>query len=145
MAENDDPTTGPEDQVPAPAETTPVPVAEQTVVTTQAAPAEPRTRFTDRVWNFRAMVAVALAALLLGGGIGAAISAVSHDDGHDRRPGFARFEDGPPGYPGGPGLGPQQRQQFRKDFKEFRQRMKQHLDQEAPPPAPPTPTPTKSS
>jgi len=143
MAENDDPTTGPDEGVPAPAEAT----VEQTAVTSEAVPAAPpKPKFTDRVWNFRAMAAVALAALLLGGGVGAAITAVSHDDGPDRRPGMMRFGDRPGPFlgPDGPRFGPGDRQQFRKDMRQW---MKEHRGngKSAPTPAPPTPTPTKNS
>jgi len=146
MAENDDPTPGQGETAAEPAE----PTMEQTAVTSEPAEAEPaQQKFTDRVWNFRAMAAVALAALLLGGGAGAAIAAVSHDDHPDRR-GFLRF-DGPGGRDGfmgpEPGFGPERRQEFRKNLKEmrreFRDRMKQQYDdRDAPEPPPPSPTPT---
>jgi hypothetical protein len=149
MAENDDPTTEPDEGVPAPAE----PAAEQTTVSNEAAPvATPGPRFTDRVWNFRAMVAVALAALLLGGGLGAAIAAVSHDDGPDRHPGFMRWQGGPDG-PGGPFMGPGpngfdpgQRKQFRQDLKNMREKMRERMkeQQATPTPAPTTPSPSSN-
>jgi hypothetical protein len=150
MAENDDPTPLPGEP---PAEVVPVEeTAEQTVVTTDPAPAASDTpRFTERLWNFRAMVAVALAALLLGGGLGAAIAAVSHDDGPDRHGRFARFGDGPPGPftgPGGPhGFAPGQRQQLRDDLKQMRKRLKQERESNpstTPTPSPATPSPTTS-
>jgi hypothetical protein len=60
-------------------------------------------RWRDRVWTFRAMVAVALATLLLGGVVGGAIVAVADDhDDHARfrmGPG-GRFERMPPGWRG---------------------------------------------
>jgi hypothetical protein len=58
-------------------------------------PAQPIlvTRWRDRAWSFRAMVAVALATLLLGGIAGGAIVAVA-DDGND---GHSRFLIGPGG------------------------------------------------
>jgi hypothetical protein len=154
MAENDDPTPGPGKPTAGPEPATAEPTVEQTAVTANAAPPAPaQPRFTDRLWNFRAMVAVALAALLLGGGAGAAIAAVSHDDGPDRR-GFLRF-DGPngpgmPGMPGGPGmhrLDPEQRKEFREGLKdmrkEFRDRLRKELDEldeQDDSPTPPTPS-----
>src|SRR5689334_784822 len=102
MADNDDPTPDAVEPAPVPEGETAVTAA----VTNEAVPpAADKPKFTDKLWNFRAMVAVALAALLLGGGAGAAIAAISHDDedhGHGR---FARFDDGPGPFmgPGGPG------------------------------------------
>ena len=142
MAENDDPTPDAVEPAPAPEGET----AEQAAVTNEAAPpAADRQKFTDKLWNFRAMVAVALAALLLGGGAGAAIAAVSHDDRGDRdHHGFGRFGDGPGPFmgPGGPGgFGPGDRQQFRDDMKKMRQdmrdQMKKRLEQQKNAPTPP--------
>lgn len=150
MAENDDPTPEPADEtvqqpaVSEPAAAAPVPVA----------PAGPR--FTERLWNFRAMVAVALAALLLGGGLGAAITAASHDDRQERRAGFDRWGGGGPGpyfAPGGPGgFGPGDRQQLRDDLKKMRKDMRDQMrqrlqdDKGAPTPTtPPTPPPPSAS
>src|SRR5690349_6600304 len=147
MAENDDPTPDAVEPAPAPEGET----AAQTAVTNEAVPpAAAQPKFTDRLWNFRAMVAVALAALLLGGGAGAAIAAVSHDDRGDRHhPGFMRFGDGPGPYmgPGGPGgFGPGDRQQFRDDLKKMRQdmrdRMKKRLTEKDAPTPPPSPSAT---
>jgi hypothetical protein len=143
MADDVDPTPDAVEPAPAPEGET----VEQAAVTNEATPAvADKQKFTDRLWNFRAMVAVALAALLLGGGVGAAIAAISHD-GDDRDHRFARFGDGPGPFmgPGGPGgFGPGDRQQFRDDLKKMRQdmrdQMKKRLDQEVP-----TPTPSPSA
>jgi hypothetical protein len=61
--------------------------------TTQPAQPVLVTRWRDRAWSFRAMVAVALATLLLGGIAGGTIVAVA-DDGND---GHSRFLMGPGG------------------------------------------------
>ena len=56
----------------------------------------------ERVYGVRAVAAVAVAGLIVGGGAGAAIhAAVGDDGGRDGRPGFMR--NGGPGGPGGPG------------------------------------------
>jgi len=64
------------------------------------------TRWRDRAWSFRAMIAVALATLLIGGIVGGTIVAVADDgnDGHSRflmRPG-GRADRMPPGWRHGP-------------------------------------------
>src|SRR5689334_20954103 len=59
------------------------PVEAQPVAQPVAQPAGPR--FRDTVWNFRSMLAVAAASLLIGGLSGAAIVALADgDDGPDR-------------------------------------------------------------
>lgn len=146
MAENDDPTPSPDEPLEQATQTT------ETVVVPPAAPASPR--FTERLWNFRSMVAVALAALLLGGGAGAAIAAVSHGDRQEHGRMMGRWVGGP-GMPGGPGMGgpgkgmgrldPQQRQKLRQDFKDLRKQMHDQMEkdfQDSPTPSPATPTPT---
>src|SRR5687767_7509878 len=65
------------------------------------ASAPPKQSFRDRVWSLRSVVAVALAAVILGGLGGAAIASVVDGDDERRGPGQGRFErggpDGPPG------------------------------------------------
>jgi hypothetical protein len=51
----------------------------------------PRQRFADRVWSLRALIAVALASVILGGLGGAALASVGDDDGRDGRDGPGRF------------------------------------------------------
>lgn len=76
-----------------------------------ATPQPEKVRLRDRMWSFRAMVAVAIATLLLGGAGGAAIvAATGHDHGDRER--FGRFVGGPgggrEGFGGnGPGFGQQ--------------------------------------
>jgi hypothetical protein len=78
MAENDERPEVPPDAAPD------EPTAAQPVI-----PAEPavapvlKTRWRDRAWTFRAMIAVAAASVLVGGVAGGAIVAASGDD-HDR-------------------------------------------------------------
>ena len=62
---------------------------------------QPRTRWQDRVWSFRAMLAVALASLLIGGLGGAAITAVAGGDDVRRELRMGPWSpggDGPPGW-----------------------------------------------
>jgi hypothetical protein len=85
-----------------------------TTATTGAATPVMKPRWRDRVWSFRAMLAVALATLVLGGVVGGAVVAAAGDDNDDQGrfrmgPG-GRFEKMPPGWrgprqfhPGGPG------------------------------------------
>jgi len=130
MAENDDQAAAADDTVVG--EPAPQPA-------TQPAPAGPR--FTDRVWSFRAMLAVALASLVIGGGVGSAIAAVSSDDDHDGRLRVVRF-DGPGERGRGPGeRGPRLKEMPRfqegprfedvpgvpEDLKEFREQMREEL------------------
>ncbi len=63
--------------------------------------AAPRQRFVDRLWSLRAMIAVALASVILGGLGGAALANVG--DGADERggPGQGRFHRGGPMVPPG--------------------------------------------
>ncbi|MCX6395887.1 MAG: hypothetical protein NTV23_05330 [Propionibacteriales bacterium] len=105
MAENENPES-PEAPEAAPTTESPaVPAAAATV------PPGPRVR--DRLYSFRALVAVAVATLLLGGAGGAAVVAAT-DDGHDGHDRHGRHGDGPrmsrfdgPGYrdQGRPGRG----------------------------------------
>lgn len=94
------------DQTPDP---TPDPTADPDPAPAAEAPEQPaaRTRWRDRALGFRAVAAVALATLVLGGLGGAAIGVVaSGDDDHDRRgPAQLDFRDGdrpPHGAPGMP-------------------------------------------
>lgn len=54
----------------------------------------PGPRWRERVFSFRAVVAVGIATLILGGSGGAAVVALTND-GHDDRPRMSRFNDGP--------------------------------------------------
>jgi hypothetical protein len=98
------------DQPTAPDET---PTSDQPTPPEDAARA-PRTRLRDRVLGFRGVVAVGLAALVLGGAAGTAIGFAADDDGHDRRPDRfgaqfpGRDQDGfsPPGMQAPPSTAP---------------------------------------
>ncbi|TQK71814.1 hypothetical protein [Nocardioides sp. SLBN-35] len=98
MSQNDDPTPEP----------TPEPTREPTP-DVPPAPIEPtapapvlKTRWRDRVFHLRAMVAVGLAGLVLGAGAGAGTALVA---GHDDRPDFRHQRMGGPGERGFPGWG----------------------------------------
>ncbi len=110
MAENDEVAAGPDDTVvvqPAPAP--------------EPAPGGPR--FTDRVWSFRALLAVALASMVIGAGIGSAVAALAGDDDRLR---MTRFSDGPGERGRGPGdLGPPGQRFDKAEMKEFREEMKE--------------------
>jgi hypothetical protein len=70
----------------APVEATPTatqPVIPPEAAATSAAGPVLKTRWRDRAWSFRAMIAVAVASVLVGGVAGGAIVAASGDD-HDR-------------------------------------------------------------
>jgi hypothetical protein len=96
MPDNDEVSGGPEGLDPGPEQTRPVlppdPAAEP-VAAGVSAPVM-KARWRDRAWSFRAMLAVALATLLLGGIAGGTIVAVADDD-HDQRHAWMG--------PGGPG------------------------------------------
>jgi hypothetical protein len=96
MADNDDVSETPEDAAAPVDDTRPV-LPPDTTEDAAAPAAQPvlKTRWRDRAWSFRALLAVALATLVLGGVAGGAIVAASDDD-HD---GPGRFMMGP----GGPG------------------------------------------
>ncbi len=68
------------------------------VIPPDRAPVAPQPRFVDRLWSLRAVIAVALASVILGGLGGAALASASGDQ--DGRRGPARG----PGM--GPGMGP---------------------------------------
>ena len=57
-------------------------------------PGGPRQRFADRVWTLRALIAVALASVILGGLGGAALASIGDDD--DRRDAPGRLHRGGP-------------------------------------------------
>jgi hypothetical protein len=111
--------TNPEDAAPdqkapeetvAPAEAAnladPVPMA--------TTPAQPKPRFRDRVYGVRAVAAVAVAGLVIGGGAGLGVGALTGDDHGDRDRGPFRQQMTQPGMPPGvqgqlpPGVQPQQ-------------------------------------
>ncbi len=62
----------------------------------------PKERFVDRLWSFRAVIAVALASVILGGLGGAALASAGDD--HDRRD--SRFPGRMQQRPGGPMMPP---------------------------------------
>jgi hypothetical protein len=103
MAENDDVAgspgrdVNPSEQPPADEPTTVSPA----VSTGSTTPAPVlKTRWRDRAWSFRALLAVALATLVIGGvgGLVIGVAAAHHGDRHD---GFYRMGPG-----GGPGMPP---------------------------------------
>jgi hypothetical protein len=77
---------------------------------------QPRTRLRDLTFRIRSLAAVAAAALLIGGGVGAAIGVAASGDGHPDGPGQTGFGRAPGGpmfnhAPNGqlpPGTAPQQ-------------------------------------
>ena len=102
MADNDEVSDTPEPEATPTEETRPVlppePVAAPPHATTTPVM---KPRWRDRVWTFRAMLAVALATLVLGGVVGGTIVALADDD-HDER-GYLRMGPGdrmPPGWRG---------------------------------------------
>ncbi len=103
MSDNDDVPGSPdrdaepvEDAVSSPSDDA-APTAAQPVIPAEPAAPVLKTRWRDRAWSFRAMLAVALATLLIGGlAGGTVVAAAGHD--HDRH---GRFMMGP----GGPGRG----------------------------------------
>ena len=90
-------------------------------------------RFRDRLWGLRAVIAVALASVILGGLGGAAIARVGdHEEGRDGRfgPGQGRF-----GGPGGPGMPPGHMRRWQRQ-----QGQDGPWNQQQPTPAPPSPS-----
>jgi hypothetical protein len=61
-----------------------------------------KTRWRDRAWSFRAMIAVAVASVLVGGVAGGAVVAAAGND-NERDHGYFRMGPGGPGGPMGPG------------------------------------------
>ena len=53
-------------------------------VPTETAPAQPKPRFRDRVYGVRAIAAVGVAGLVIGGGAGLGVGALTGDDHGDR-------------------------------------------------------------
>jgi hypothetical protein len=92
MAENDDVSGTPEDEAPTPGDTQRVLPPD-----TPAATPQPvlKTRWRDRAWSFRAMLAVALATLVIGGIAGGAVVAATGGDDDDH--GYFRMGPGGPG------------------------------------------------
>ena len=82
----------------------PTPDREQSAPPTQpvtsAQPPGPRLR--DTVWNFRSMLAVAFASLVIGGAAGSAITALASDDDGPDRVRIANFDGRGPGMRHGP-------------------------------------------
>ena len=66
-----------------------------------AGPPADKQRLRDRLWSFRALIAVALASVIVGGLGGAALASVA-DNGNDGRRGPGQFNRG--GGFGGPGM-----------------------------------------
>jgi hypothetical protein len=119
MADNDDvPGTTPDPEVPAPERTSvilpPDPAAGAAPAAAATAPVT-KPRWRDRVWSFGSVLALALAALVIGGVLGGMVVAVADDDDDDRGyfrmgpggrgdrmpPGWSRphpFRDGGPGW-----------------------------------------------
>ena len=114
MADNDDVSGAPDGDA-APTERTRPVLPPDPATEAAAAPMAPqpvlKPRWRDRVWSFRAVLAVALATLLIGGIVGGTIVAVADDDRDDHqrmgpwgpggqmRPGWReprRFDDGGP-------------------------------------------------
>lgn len=113
-------------------------------------------RWRDRAWSLRAVIAVGLVAVVLGGLAGAAIASVGDHQDQRRGPGFGRMQGGPGMPPGQRRFG--QRPQWRFDDpygpgqRQWGQRMQpggpngqlQPFGQGTPPtPAPPIPSPTR--
>ena len=102
MAENDDITGSPDRDVTPPER----PVADEPAPASQPVGAGPtttapvlKTRWRDRAWSFRALLAVALAPLIIGG-IGGLVVGVAATH-HDRHDGYHRMGPGggmPPGW-----------------------------------------------
>ncbi len=107
-------------------------------------PPGPKQRLSERVWSFRAVIAVALASVIVGGLGGAALASVAQDD-DDRRsgPGQARFNRGGPG--GGPGTMDQRRRERMKEWRDQRGQGQRQWGQDGPPGVPPSglPSPTR--
>src|SRR6187401_282326 len=77
--------------------------------TGQAGAASAKQRLRDRLWSFRALIAVALASVIVGGLGGAALASVSGEDDSGFGPGHNRLQRG------GPGVPPQMRDGRRQD------------------------------
>jgi len=105
MADNDDVPGSPDRDAVAAEDAAPT-TPEEPTVAQPVASAEParapilKTRWRDRAWSFRAMLAVALATLLIGGIAGGVIGAAASGDRDDHR--IGRWGPGGP-MMGGPG------------------------------------------
>jgi len=98
----------------------------------------PKERFVDRLWSLRAVIAVALASVILGGLGGAALASAAGDDGNLRRGPGQRFHGGrqmPP-----PGLQRWRNGQRRGQFKHGPGMMPSQPPAPTPTPGKPTPT-----
>ncbi len=117
--------------------------------TTPAGETPSRQRLRDRLWSFRAVIAVALASVIVGGLGGAALANVS--DGDDGRfgPGQNRFQRGGPGLP--PGMTDRGRQDRMKQWQDQRGMGQRQWGRDGPPggpppsqlPSPPRPSPSR--
>lgn len=98
MTQNDDVAGSPDRDVTPPETPAEHPVADEPAAAAPVAAAPVlKTRWRDRAWSFRAMLAVALATFVIGGiGGGVVGAAAGHEHRHDR---FSRMG------PGGPGMG----------------------------------------
>ena len=118
-----------------PPETEPDPHSTRVLPPDRPAPAA-RERFVDRLWSFRALIAVALASVILGGLAGAALANIGDED---ERRGPGRFHRmGPMGPPG------HQQWQWRgpRDDQMPRWQVPPPGGPGQPTPSPPTPTPS---
>ena len=113
----------------------------------QPAAERPRQRWRDRAWSLRALIAVALASVILGGLAGAALANIGdHQDQH-RSPGFGRrFGPGMPP-PGRHGFGQGPRWRFHDPYGQGQRQWGQGPGQRGPltpnsTPTPRTPTPS---
>jgi hypothetical protein len=133
MAENDDVPGSPDADVQPATEPTPPPAD------TAATPGPVLvTRWRDRAWSFRAMIAVALASVLIGGVGGSVLVAATNDDndGHYR---MGRYG------PGGmmpPGMGHRMPRNWGDDGGPGRWKRAPQDNPDAPTPVPPTPEST---
>jgi hypothetical protein len=121
------------------------PVTGQT--TGQAGETPAAQRFRDRLWSFRAVIAVALASVIVGGLGGAALANVSNNDDVRFGPGHARFQRGGPGMP--PGMMNDRRQDRLRQWQHRRGMGQRQWGQDGPPGVPPSrrpspPTPSSS-
>lgn len=101
----------------------------------------PKQRLQDRLWSFRAVIAVALASVILGGLGGAVLANVADDDDGGRfgpGPGQGRF--GPGGPMRGPGMMDDRQ---RERWNEWRREQRQ-WGQDNPPGLPPSTQPSPS-
>ena len=148
MAENDDVSGSPEDDATTPGDTPPVLPPDPALATPATPPATPSatpqpvlvTRWRDRAWSFRAMLAVALATLVIGGVAGGTIVALADDDNE-----HGHYWMGPGGPDGGMPWGPRH---YRDGGPKWRW---DDGSQDGPdmmpygPPSPPTPSPSSGS